>query len=124
MKKIILILFLMACSNSGGHWQHYRISALDEARERDMAIILHVYAEADEISQKQKKILEKIIKDSRFKAVGAYRVQFGVEKEIDVGFQVRKPGTVLVFQGKSELGRSTSLDESDLQKLLLKVAKN
>ena len=82
MKYLMLagLVSLSACTNQGGTWQHYRLSAFDEARTREMTIYLHFYADKNPVCKKQKEDLENLIKDKAFKNVGAYRVNFGTEK--------------------------------------------
>lgn len=67
-----------------------------------MSIVVHVNQDDQSICQEQKKLLESAIADSRFKNIGAYRLQFNSEKAFQNVYQVREPCVLLVFKG-SEL---------------------
>jgi len=114
---IVGVLFLtsLACTKKGGVWQHYRISALDEAIDRNMSIALHFY---DSSCADQKKALEKVIENEVFKPVGAYRVQMGSEKALEKELHIQSPCTLVVFKGAEERGRSKENDPERLRLIL------
>jgi hypothetical protein len=100
MKKIIFAaVAFMACKGAGASWQHYRLSAFDEARNRNMPIYLHFYESGTATCEKQKLELEKIIENKKFVGVGAYRVSWNSEKALQKTFGVKDACTLLVFKG-------------------------
>ena len=115
---LIFILMLSACSNSGGTCQHYRISALTEARDRGMSILLHFYEKNKSFCEKQKEELESVIKDKKFAKIGAYRVIWGSEKDLQNFYHVDSPCALLVFKGTQLKTRISS----DVGPELLKMA--
>ena len=116
-----LVLFgcLSACSSGGGHWQHYRLMALSEARNRGMTIYLHFHQPGNPTSEKQKEALEAIIQDPDFKKVGAYRVTWETERPLQKAYQVSAPATVLVFKGEDEKSRAIGATDPKLLKQIL-----
>ncbi len=97
----ILLLGLASCKSSGGTWQHYRLSALDEARQRDMTIYLHFFQAGQPVCERQKSDLETLIKEKAFKNVGAYRVTYGTEKSLEKFFSITQACVLLVFKGET-----------------------
>lgn len=113
------MLTLLSCKTSGASWQHYRLSAFDEARTRGMTIYLHFFEPGNESCEKQKAELEFILKDARYEKVGAYRVAWGSEKALQKAFGVKDSCTLLVFKGDSLKTRISSDVGSDLLKIAL-----
>lgn len=117
----VLFLGTFACSKSG-HWQHFRWSAIEEARKRQMPIYLHFHDEKSELSRKQKEVLERLIKDPLFAQVGAYRVQWGAEPQLEKAFSVLSAPSLLVFRGDIEKARlGSDLNSESLRAALLKA---
>lgn len=122
MKYFVLILgliFIHGCKNSGGTWQHYRLTAFNEARERGMTVFLHFDEKGNTQCTKQKEILEDIIAHPDFKKVGAYRVSFGAEKALQNFTGVSTPCTVVVYKGDRQWSKdSGSVDPKNLERIL------
>ena len=118
-RLLVLGSLLIACSSGGGHWQHYRISAFNEARSRGMGVVLHFHDQNSPVCQKQKDLLEKLVKNPAFKKVGAYRVPWGSEKALEQFTRTTQPCTLIVYKGESEKTRvSGSVDERILKPAL------
>ena len=110
---------LVSCKPSGGSWQHYRLSAFDEARNRGMPMAIHFHEPKNQTCEEQKNSLEKVIKQEKFKSMGAYRVTFGTEKPLEKAFKIESPCTLLVFKGFDEKSRALgATDERLLEKIL------
>lgn len=121
-RNLIILIFALSslgCKANGATWQHYRISAFDEARNRDMTIFLHFFKEGDINCEKQKGELEVILQDTKFSKVGAYRVAWDTEKALQKAFSVKESCTLLVFKGNSLKTRISSDVGSDLLKIAL-----
>ncbi|MDB5036847.1 MAG: hypothetical protein JWQ35_375 [Bacteriovoracaceae bacterium] len=114
------VVLLCACTNSGGTWQHYRLSALTEAEERGMTIYLHFFQAENKICEKQKSELEGLIKEKAFEKVGAYRVAWGTEKALQNFYKVTEPCALLILKGDQLKTRITSDVGPELLKMALK----
>lgn len=110
----LILLSMGSCTKEGGHWQHYRISALTEAKDRQMTIFLHFDQNENETCRKQKAELDSIITDPKYKKVGAYRITYGTEKGLEQMFNVKEPCTLLVLKGAFEKGRAVKETDARL----------
>ncbi len=116
------IFTVLACTPEGGHWQHFRISAFDQARDRNMSIAIHFFDEKNPLCKEQKEVLENLIKDKSYKTIGAYRVAWGAEEGLQKFLKTSSPCTLIGFKGYTERGRIDSSSDRRLLKTILDQA--
>lgn len=108
----ILLFSLLTSCKSGGYWQHYRLVAYNEARERGYTVFLHFHEDSNPLCKEQKATLEKLIKDPAFAKTGAYRVAWGTEKALEQFTHTTQACTLIVYNGLTEKSRiSGTADE-------------
>ncbi len=111
-----LLCIFLACQK-GGHWQHFRFTAIEEARERGWTVFVHLYE--SKTCDEQKKVLEKVIKNPNYAKVGAYRLAWNTEPGVQNYFKASKPCTLIVLKGYEERGRATDVSDERLLAQLL-----
>jgi thioredoxin-like negative regulator of GroEL len=84
-------------------------------------ILLYVSAEWCETCQVQKEVINKLRADPNFRAYSIYTIDFDSEKDVVRSFGATSRSTLIVFKGKTEMGRLIGdTSEASIQALMEK----
>ena len=80
--------------------------AFEAAQKAGRPILVEVSAPWCPICKSQKAVLAKLVQDPRFKDLQVFDVDFDSQKDVLRRFDARMQSTLIVFKGRTELGRS------------------
>lgn len=81
--------------------------SFDAAQAAGKPILVHVTAPWCPTCKAQAPILSKLRDEPRYKDLVSFSIDFDSQKELLRKFNVQQQSTLIVFKGKSEMGRST-----------------
>lgn len=95
---------------------------LASAQKADRPILVDVWASWCPTCARQKPIIERLAKDSAFKDLLILTLDYDKHYDLAVGLKAYMQSTLIVFAGRTEVGRSTGdTREESIRKLLLKA---
>lgn len=77
----------------------------EAAQSAGKPILLHVSAEWCETCHAQKKVIEELEADPKFRVYSIYTIDFDSEKDVMRSFDATSRSTLIVFKGTTEMGR-------------------
>ena len=80
-------------------------AAFEAAQAAGKPILLHVAAEWCETCHAQKEVIEELEGDAKFRVYSIYTIDFDTEKDVMRSFGATSRSTLIVFKGKTEMGR-------------------
>jgi thiol-disulfide isomerase/thioredoxin len=120
-RNISVALFLLfAVISSGGtafagEVLPYDMKAFAAAQVANKTILIHVYADWCPTCRKQGPMVETLSKDKAFSNAAVFRLNFDKDEQVLKMFNVQHQSVLIVFKGKSEVGRS--IGETNPQKI-------
>lgn len=81
--------------------------AFDAAQASGKPILIDVSAPWCPVCKVQAPIISKLMRETRFKELVAFNIDFDSQKALLKKFNVQRQSTLIVFRGKQEVGRST-----------------
>ena len=100
----------------------YDQAAFDAAQAAGKSIILHVAATWCETCEAQRKVLESLETDPKFKNLVVLVIDYDAQKDVMRKFGVTSRSTIIAFKGKDEMGRLTGNTKMPVIKALLTKA--
>jgi thiol-disulfide isomerase/thioredoxin len=85
----------------------YDQKAFDAAQAAGRSILVEVHASWCPVCKRQRPILAKLGKESRFKNMVSFEIDFDTQKDLLRKFNVQKQSTLIAFKGRREVARST-----------------
>ena len=85
----------------------FDIKAFEAAQAANQPILIEVHAPWCTTCKAQAPILQKLTADPKFKDLRVFVVDFDSRKDVLRQLKVQSQSTLIVFKGKSEMGRST-----------------
>lgn len=100
----------------------YEQKAFEDAQAAGKPILLHVAATWCETCHAQREVLNKLEKDDAFKDFVILTIDYDDQKEAMRSFGVTKRSTLIVFKGKTEIGRATGTTKAEKIEALMTQA--
>ncbi len=91
----------------------------DAAQAAGKPILLHIAATWCETCHAQKKVIEALEGDEKFRAYSIYTIDFDTEKDVMRTFGAASRSTLIVFKGTTEMGRSVGETSAESIKALM-----
>jgi thioredoxin 1 len=85
----------------------YNQAQFDAAQAAGRPILIEVTAPWCSVCKAQAPILARLKGDPKFKDIAAFEIDFDSQKDLLRKLNVRSQSTLIVFKGKTEVGRST-----------------
>jgi thioredoxin 1 len=86
--------------------QKFDQTAFDEAQAADKSILVEIHASWCPVCAVQRPILARLGGDPRFKELVSFEIDFDTQQKLWRSFKVQRQSTLIVFKGKTEVGRS------------------
>lgn len=118
-RAILALAFALALPFSAHAEQPFDAAAFVAAQDSGKTILVDVFAPWCPTCAKQKPIIGEI--EAEHPALAVFVVDFDTAKDVLKRFRVQYQSTLIVFKGKTEVGRSTG--ETDAQAIRALVAK-
>jgi len=97
-------------------------TAFTAAQTADAPVLVHVFATWCETCAAQRAVLNKLATDPTYKTFAVFNVDFDAEKAVMRGFGAQSRSTLIVFKGKTEMGRLVGdTSEASIKALLHKA---
>lgn len=106
-------LLLLGPSSWAAEWKEFDQKAFEAAQAQDKTVVLDFHADWCTTCQKQKPILESLVKEPKYDSVAAFKVDFDKAGDIKKHLKVQKQSTLIVFKGKKEVDRQMGLTDRD-----------
>ena len=103
---VAVVLPTAALALSPGN-KPYNQSEFDSAQAAGRPILIEVHAPWCPTCRAQAPILAKLKSEPRFKNLVTFEIDFDSQKELLRRLNVRSQSTLIVFKGRTEVGRST-----------------
>lgn len=97
-------------------------TAFASAQAAGGPVLIHIFATWCETCAAQRAVLKKLESDPAFKAYTVFNVDFDAEKAVMRNFNAQSRSTLIVFKGKTEVGRLVGDTKEASIKALLKKA--
>ncbi len=107
--RAIAIMFAVVIAggiNAAWATNPYSETAFSEAQSSSAPILVEIHATWCSTCRAQTPIIEKLAADPRFKSLKIFRVDFDSQTADVKKFGARSQSTLIVFKGKTEVGRS------------------
>lgn len=105
--RSLLLLPLLAAATALAGELPFEQAAFDALQKEGKPILVEIYADWCPTCRVQKHILGELLKMPEFHGLTALRVDFDAQKDIVKSFRAQYQGTLIVFKGGREAGRST-----------------
>lgn len=100
----------------------YSDEVFNKAQSEGKVILLDFFADWCPTCQKQKAILDELLKNKDFKDYIALKVDYDNAKELRSKMRVPRQSTLILFKGKKEIARSiASTDKKQIDAMLRKA---
>jgi thioredoxin 1 len=93
-----------------------------EAQAQGKSILVDIFAPWCPICKAQKPVIEKLSSQPKFKDLVIFIVDFDNQKDAVKIFRAQQQGTLIVFKGRQETGRSVGITNADAIGALLTKA--
>ena len=100
----------------------FKNSDFETAQAAGKSILLHIAATWCETCQAQRVVLDKLEKDTAFKDYVIITIDFDTQKDVMRNFKANSRSTLIVFKGKTEMGRMVAITKPAAIKALLEKA--
>jgi len=100
----------------------FKNSDFEAAQAAGKSILLHIAATWCETCQAQRAVLDKLEKDTAFKDYVIITIDFDTQKDVMRSFKANSRSTLIVFKGKTEMGRVVAIIKPAAIKALLEKA--
>lgn len=94
-------------------------TAFEAAQTAGKSILLHIAATWCETCQAQRAVLDNLEKDQAFKDYVIVTIDFDTQKDVMRSFKANSRSTLIVFKGKSEMGRMVAITKPAAIKALM-----
>ena len=124
MRQIVALAALMAASalSLANPLQPFDAKAFDALTASGKPVVVAVHASWCPTCKAQKPIQTALMQDPKFKDYTMFVVDFDKDTEALKRFHVIKQSTLIVFKGKTEVGRSIGdTERSSMEALMLKA---
>jgi len=101
---------------------HFDKAGFEAAQAEGKSILLHIAAPWCETCQAQRVVLDKLEKDPTFKDYVVITIDFDTQKDVMRSFKANSRSTLIVFKGKTEVGRLVAVTKPAAIKALLEKA--
>lgn len=102
----------------------YTKEAFEKSQEKNEKIMLQVYASWCPVCKNEDKVFNNVKGEEVFKKVTYYQANFDTEAQLKKDFNIKNPGTVVLFEGKKEVARTEQIPtENDFKNLVSKFSK-
>lgn len=119
MKFLTMTLFTILFSFTASAEIPYTKEALEKAQSKGERIMLQVYAEWCPVCKNEDKVFNNLKNDETFKSLTHIRASFDNDLQLKKDYQVVNPGTLILFDGKKEVGRVQQLPtEEDFKRFV------
>ncbi|TRZ56024.1 MAG: thioredoxin [Rhodocyclaceae bacterium] len=120
LRKVMLIVLVLAIGPAYAETP-FDQSGFDRLQKEGKSILVSIHADWCPTCKAQGPVVSELLKTPEFKEVSAMRVDFDKQKDVVKRFKVRYQGTLIVFKGGKEQGRSLGdTDQKDIAALLRK----
>jgi thiol-disulfide isomerase/thioredoxin len=114
-------LCLIASLALAGGEAAFNQAAFDAAQKAGRPILVEIGASWCPVCKVQAPILNNLRAQPKFKDLQAFYIDFDSQKDLLKAFKVSKQGTLVVFKGANEVGRSTfDTKQASIEALLAK----
>lgn len=119
--KQVLIGLSMAISASvmAAEWQPFSKGAFEKAKTSGKTVVIDFHADWCGTCQKQKPILESLLREPKFDTVVGLTADYDKETDLRKALGIKKQSTLVVFKGAQEAGRSLGMTDAQQIKRLL-----
>jgi len=124
MRKFLLLPMLLLGWISvawAGEAQPFSAADFATAQSAGKPIIVEIHASWCPICAKQKPILSQL-RDTRFKDLVAFAIDFDSQKDLVAKFRANKQSTLIVFKGDAEKGRMVGVSDDNAITALIEKA--
>lgn len=126
MKVLTLALFALFSTMALADYNKvpYTKEAFEKSQEKNEKIMLQVYASWCPVCKNEDKVFNNVKGEEVFKQVTYYQANFDTEAQLKKDFNIKNPGTVVLFEGKKEVARTEQIPtENDFKNLVSKFSK-
>ncbi len=103
----ILAITAVASVSAYAEGVKFTPAALEAAQKSEKPILVEIKAPWCPVCKAQKPIIEKLTSSDKFKNLVVLDVDFDNQKDVVRDLKATKQSTLIVFKGKTEVGRST-----------------
>lgn len=118
----VFVTFLTVTSSLATERNPFGQKAFSEAQTQGKSILVDIFAPWCPICKAQKPIIEKLSSQPKFKDLVIFIVDFDNQKDALKIFRAQLQGTLIVFKGRQETGRSVGITDADAIGALLTTA--
>ncbi|MES2182210.1 MAG: thioredoxin family protein [Pseudomonadota bacterium] len=106
-QALLLATSLMFTSVATADSKTYNQANFDALQKAGKSILLEVHAPWCPTCRVQAPIINELLEEKEYQAITLLRIDFDSQKDALKKFNVSKQGTLIVFKGEKETGRST-----------------
>jgi thioredoxin-like negative regulator of GroEL len=107
LASLMSVLWLLFASNAfAANMLPYTQDAFDSLIKTGKPVVVAVHADWCPTCRAQQPILLNLLKQNKYRAITALRVDYDGQKEVVKAFRVFKQSTLIVFKGGKEVGRT------------------
>ncbi|WP_127476123.1 thioredoxin family protein [Sulfurivermis fontis] len=108
IRSLIISLALLFTTAAGAAERPFSVEAFAALQQQGGPVLVFIHADWCPTCKKQDIILGELLKESDFANYSVLRVDFDSQRDVVQSFGVKYQSTLIVFRGKSEVGRSTA----------------
>ena len=108
VRTFIVFLSLFFTAAAGAAERPFSVEAFAALQRQGGPILVFVHADWCPTCKKQDIILGELLKEDDFANYSVLRVDFDSQKDVVQSFGVKYQSTLIVFRGKTEVGRATA----------------
>ncbi len=102
----------------------YTKEAFEKSQEKNEKIMLQVYASWCPVCKNEDKVFNNVKGEEIFKKVTYFQANFDTEAQLKKDFKVVNPGTIILFEGKKEIARTSQMPtEADFKRFVSQFSK-
>jgi thioredoxin 1 len=120
---LVAAAFAFAASSALAAVQAFDAKAFEAAKAAGGPVLVEVHADWCPVCKEQSAAIDKIVADPKLAGITRFRVDYDAQKPVVKSFHAKSQGTLVLFKGNKEIGRSVfETDEPKLRAFLNKAA--
>ena len=124
LRWLFPLVFCLSAAAAQADWTPYSQSAFDKLQAGGNPVLVDIYASWCPTCRAQAPIISELLNRKEYQGIAALRVDFDTQKDVVKAFHVPLQGTLIVFTGGKEVGRSTGdTTRAGIEALLQKTLK-